>query len=94
VGKNARLGCFADKTHGITRVKYTAKLVTDRQLERPVQRFAPDYVNAEGVARECLSSADCAPGDSIEIYETRQVLVATLVLLSEGKIQKKSVDPQ
>lgn len=35
-------------------MKFVAILVTERALERPVQKFAPDQVNAEGVAREFL----------------------------------------
>ena len=69
-------------------MNFTVKLVTESSLERPIQRFAPDSVNADGVAREMLTAADRKPGDKVEIYETKQVLVGTMALMSDGKIEK------
>ena len=68
-------------------MNFTAKLVTETPMERPIQKFAPDSVNADGVARGMLSDAARKPGDKVEIYETRQVLVGTLVLMGDNKIE-------
>ncbi len=59
-------------------MKYIAMLVTSRELQRPWQAFAPDQVNAEGVAREYLNGNGCVPGDKMEIYEIKPVLVKTV----------------
>lgn len=82
-------------------MRFIAKLVTYRQLEKPVQKIAPDQVNAEGVAREFLMDAQsrqplngCMFGDAFEIYETRLVLVATLRLMSDGTIDRVTPEAQ
>lgn len=69
-------------------MRFIARLVTERQLERAVQKIAPDQVNAEGVAREFLVANGCVPGDLFEVYEHQLVLVSTLRLMSDGKIDK------
>lgn len=69
-------------------MRFTAKLVTDRELERGMQKFAPDLVNAEGVAVEFLKANGCIPGDRFDIYENRQVLVTSLMLNKEGGVDR------
>lgn len=59
-------------------MRFTAKLVTDRILERPFSRFAPDIVSAEGLARQYLEANGCEKGDRFEIYETVPTLVRTI----------------
>ncbi len=71
-------------------MRYTAKLATHTHLERPVQKFAPDAVNADAAARGILGDASRVAGDRVEIYETKPVLVGTLVLMSDGSIQKEA----
>lgn len=68
---------------------FTAKLVTETPLERPVQRFALSAQNAEKEGRGILSDASRVAGDRVEIYETKPVLVGTLVLMSDGKIDRR-----
>lgn len=68
-------------------MKFTAKLITDRKLERDVVKFAPDQVNAEGLATEFLNNG-CVPGDLFDIYETRQVLVSTLRLNAKKEVDR------
>jgi hypothetical protein len=70
-------------------VRFIAKLVTDRPLERSVQKFAPDQINAEGVAREYLQANGCEPGDSFDIHEIKPVHVSTLFLNKDGSVEKK-----
>ena len=59
-------------------MKFIALLKTSRELPRPYQTFAPDQVNAEGVAREYLKGNGCIEGDKFEIYEIKPVLVSTI----------------
>lgn len=68
-------------------MNFIAKLVTERELERAVQKFAPDLINAEGMARDYLK-AGCTPGDAFEVYETRQVHVSTLIYMSDGTVER------
>lgn len=69
-------------------MRFIAKLVTERTLERGLQKFAPDQTSAEGVAREYLKGSGCVPGDSFEIYEMRPVLVATLRSSPDGSVER------
>lgn len=66
-------------------MKFVNRLITERHQERQVQKFAPDRINAEGAAHEMLK-AGCVPGDKIEIYEFKPVLVKTLTLNQDGSI--------
>ncbi len=76
-------------------MKYTAILVTERNIERPVQRFSPDPVNAKGIASDFLKANGCVAGDSFAIFETKPVLIATLVLMSDGTVETQHVgDPR
>lgn len=59
-------------------MKFTAILVTSRELPRPVQVFAPDLVNADGLVRAYLKGNGCVEGDRFEIYETKPALVRTI----------------
>jgi len=61
-------------------MKFIARLITDRTLEREVQKFAPDLVNAEGVAREYLE-AHGRKGDSFSIFDVSPVLVSIVSLV-------------
>ena len=69
-------------------MRFTAKLVTDRTLERDVQRFGSDLVNTEGNAAEFLKENGCVPGDRFDIFEIRQVHVVSLVRNKEGGIDR------
>lgn len=59
-------------------MKYKAVLITSRELERGVMKFAPDLVNAEGLSREFLRGNGCVEGDRFEIFELRDVPVKTV----------------
>lgn len=59
-------------------MKFVAILVTERSLERPVRKFAPDQVNAEGMAREFLKGNGCVQGDVFEVFDVRPKRVATV----------------
>lgn len=65
---------------------YISRLITNRKLDRPVQKFAPDYVNAHGTSVEFLKNGGCESGDKFEVYEMRPVLVSTLVYMSDGTV--------
>lgn len=78
-------------------MRFTAKLVTGRVIPRPIQKFAPDLVNAEGLARDFLEDRPpgigqpvhgCTEGDAFDIYETREVLVLRLVRNKEGGVDR------
>lgn len=81
-------------------MRFTAKLITERKIGRSVERFAPDLVNAEGLAREFLLDRPaaigspvhgCVAGDAFEIWETRQVLVARLRRNEKGEVEREVV---
>ena len=67
-------------------MKFTAHLVTSRELPRHYQDFAPDLVNAEGIAREYLKGNGCVDGDKFEIYEIKPSLVKTIERKDPNKI--------
>lgn len=72
-------------------MKFTAHLITSRELPRPYQTFAPDLVNAEGVAGEYLERSECVPGDKFDLYEIRPVKVSTIEIAgyeTDGKTKK------
>jgi hypothetical protein len=74
-------------------VKFTAKLVTERKLERPIQRFAPDLINADGLGRQMLEHYG-VEGDRVEITESKPILIYTLVVksrLSNGEFEVEKV---
>lgn len=74
-------------------MRFAAMLVTSRELQKPYQCFAPDQVNAEGLAREYLKGNGCEKGDRFEIYEIRPTLVRTIEW-SDPKISHPATIPE
>ena len=80
----------SDSNGGGHAMRFVGILVTERKLDRPVQKFGPDQVNTEGICIEYLKAAG-KPGDRFEISDLSPKPVSSLTLTGPGTVERKGI---
>lgn len=60
-------------------MRFTARLVTERSLDRGVTKFGAGRVNVEGQARAWLDAFG-KPGDRFDVFEQKDILVGAITV--------------